>query len=75
MAPSNTVADVLTFEQLAARDYWQPQQIDGRAVQRPGPFVRAAAAPIRYRHDTPEPGEHTADLLAEARTANREVPA
>ena len=75
IAPSNTVADVLASEHLAARDYWQPQQIDGRGVQRPGPFVRAAATPVRYRYGTPQPGEHTAELLAEARAARGEVPA
>jgi crotonobetainyl-CoA:carnitine CoA-transferase CaiB-like acyl-CoA transferase len=70
LAPSNSVADVLAFEHLDARDYWQTQPLpDGRVIKRPGPFVRATGVPIQYRREAPEPGADTADLLAEVRTA------
>lgn len=58
IAPVNTLADVLAFDHLQARGYWQPLRLPGGAeVRAPGPFVRADAAPIRYRRGVPEPGE------------------
>ncbi|HEY7295069.1 MAG TPA: CoA transferase [Dehalococcoidia bacterium] len=64
IAPVNTLADVLAFDQLAARGYWQPLRLaDGRELRAPGPFVRAGATPIRYRRGVPEPGEANGELL------------
>ena len=52
LAPANTVAEVLRFDHLAARDYWQPLVLpDGRTVQAPGPWVRFSATPIRSRQE------------------------
>ncbi len=58
IAPVNTLADVLAFDHLRARGYWQPLRLpDGREVRAPGPFVRAGATPIQYRRGVPQPGE------------------
>ncbi|HZQ37315.1 MAG TPA: CoA transferase, partial [Dehalococcoidia bacterium] len=58
IAPVNTLADVLAFDHLQARGYWQPLRLpDGAELRAPGPFVRAGATPIRYRRGVPEPGE------------------
>ena len=52
LAPANTVTEVLRFDHLAARDYWQPLVLpDGRTVQAPGPWVRFSATPIRSRQE------------------------
>lgn len=41
LAPVNTVADVLAFDHLDARGYWQPLALpDGRTVRAPGAWVR-----------------------------------
>jgi crotonobetainyl-CoA:carnitine CoA-transferase CaiB-like acyl-CoA transferase len=76
IAPVNDVSDVLAFEHLESRDYWQPLELpDGRRLRRPGPFVRLSETPIAYRRGTPAPGEHAEEILAEleAGAAKREV--
>jgi crotonobetainyl-CoA:carnitine CoA-transferase CaiB-like acyl-CoA transferase len=64
LAPSNTVEDVLAFQHLEARGYWQPLELpDGSTLRLPGPFVRAERTPITYRRGTPRAGEHTEEVL------------
>ncbi|HLZ72769.1 MAG TPA: CoA transferase [Dehalococcoidia bacterium] len=65
IAPVNTLAEVMAFDQLEARGYWQPMRLpDGREVRAPGPFVRASATPLRYARGVPAPGEGNAEFLS-----------
>jgi crotonobetainyl-CoA:carnitine CoA-transferase CaiB-like acyl-CoA transferase len=69
IAPVSTVADVLDFQHLYARDYWQPYQLPGGPeVKIPGPFVKLSNTPITYRRPAPAPGVHTGEVAAEVRT-------
>jgi crotonobetainyl-CoA:carnitine CoA-transferase CaiB-like acyl-CoA transferase len=64
LAPVNTVADVVTLEHLKVRDYWDELVLpSGRALQAPGPFVKASATPIAWTRPAPAAGEHTRDVL------------
>ncbi len=70
LAPVNTVADVLAFEQLSVRDFWQTLRLpDGTQLQTAGAFVRMSAKPVVWPRPAPQVGEHTAQLLAEVRSA------
>jgi crotonobetainyl-CoA:carnitine CoA-transferase CaiB-like acyl-CoA transferase len=65
LAPVNTVADVLGLQQLEVRDYWDELRLpSGRTLKTPGAFVKASRTPITWSRPTPEPGEHTAEVLA-----------
>ena len=64
IAPVNTAADVLSFEQLRQREYWRDLTINGQTLQTPGPFVKASATPIRWNRPAPTLGEHTAEVFA-----------
>lgn len=76
IAPVNTVADVLEFEHLQARGYWQPQRLaDGRTLRGLGPFARLSGTPIRYWRAAPAPGEDTEAVLAELQSVGPEVTA
>ena len=72
-APVNTVADVLSSSQLAAREYWDDLALpNGRHLHTAGAFVRASATPVRWALPAPRIGEHTAEVLgASARTSPR----
>ena len=64
LAPVNTVADVLSLEQLDARAYWDDVKLpSGRVVRAPGAFVKPAATPIAWPRPAPAAGEHTAEVL------------
>jgi crotonobetainyl-CoA:carnitine CoA-transferase CaiB-like acyl-CoA transferase len=68
LAPVNTVADVLSLEQLAARDYWDEVALpSGRTLRAPGPFVKATATPVAWTRPAPDVGEHTVEVLAALR--------
>jgi crotonobetainyl-CoA:carnitine CoA-transferase CaiB-like acyl-CoA transferase len=72
LAPVNTVADVLSFEQLTHRDYWQERTLTGgRTVRMPGPFLKASATPIMWPRPAPLLGEHTNDVLGTVRVRDR----
>ena len=74
LAPVNTVADVLAFEHLALRDYWDRYALpDGRVLRAPGPFVRASRRPIAFRRPAPAIGEHTRELEGAPRVQERLV--
>ena len=72
IAPVNTVADVLTFEQLATRDFWRHLTLaNGEVVRTPGPFIRASAAPIGWTRPAPSLGEHTNEVLSTLNVRDR----
>jgi crotonobetainyl-CoA:carnitine CoA-transferase CaiB-like acyl-CoA transferase len=64
IAPVNTAADVLAFEQLQQREYWRDLTIEGPTLQTAGPFVKASMTPIRWDRPAPKLGEHTAEVFA-----------
>ncbi len=70
VAPVNTTADVVAFEQLSIRDFWQSLQMpNGAELRTAGAFVRASGKPVAWPRPTPKVGEHTAELLREVRSA------
>jgi crotonobetainyl-CoA:carnitine CoA-transferase CaiB-like acyl-CoA transferase len=74
LAPVNTVADVVEFAQLQAREYWDELTLpSGRRLRTPGAFVKASATPIRWERPAPGLGEHTEEVLAEVRGASVKV--
>ncbi|MDE0005278.1 MAG: CoA transferase [Rhodospirillaceae bacterium] len=58
IAPINTAGDLLEFEHLRARGWWQ--SVEG--TQAPGAFVRAPASPLRALGRAPRLDEHAALL-------------
>ncbi|MCH8850998.1 MAG: CoA transferase, partial [Chloroflexi bacterium] len=67
IAPFTTIHEVVTSEQLAARQYWPElhHQELGRDLRHPGPFVKLSETPITYRRRPPTVGEHNAEVLGE----------
>jgi crotonobetainyl-CoA:carnitine CoA-transferase CaiB-like acyl-CoA transferase len=64
LAPVNTVADVLGFEHLEERRYWQAYRLpDGRILRAPGAFVRLSRAPVSFERPAPQVGEHGEEVL------------
>ncbi len=75
IAPVNTAADVMDFEQLQSRDYWTTLTSDtGDTFRAPGPFVKASATPIGWALPAPALGQHTDEILRTIGTAPRSVP-
>jgi crotonobetainyl-CoA:carnitine CoA-transferase CaiB-like acyl-CoA transferase len=63
--PMNTVADLLAHDQFAARDYFQPVEVEGQPGLVPGPPVKLGdLAPRDVRH-SPALGQHTVEVLTE----------
>lgn len=76
LAPVNTAADVLAFDQLAAREYWDSITLpSGRTLHAAGPFVKASRTPVRWNRPAPDVGEHTAEVLGGAAPAAAPTPA
>jgi crotonobetainyl-CoA:carnitine CoA-transferase CaiB-like acyl-CoA transferase len=74
LAPVNTVADVLAFDHLVVRDYWDRYELPaGRELRAPGPFVRLSRKPVAFRRPAPAVGEHSRELEGEPRPAARPV--
>jgi len=70
IAPVNTTADVMAFEQLSIRDFWQSLQMpNGTELRTAGAFVRMSGKPVVWARPTPKIGEHTAELLREVKSA------
>ncbi len=71
LVPISNVRDMLDSEQLNAREYWTAVEHPelGRPVTYPGPFAKLGGTPIRYRRRPPLLGEHTREVLREARAA------
>jgi crotonobetainyl-CoA:carnitine CoA-transferase CaiB-like acyl-CoA transferase len=64
IAPVNTVADVLAFEHLEERGYWQAYRLpDGRILRAPGAFVRLSRTPVSFERPAPAAGEHDGEVL------------
>lgn len=63
--PIYDTADVVGSEQLAARDFFVRLGTGRRARTLPGPFARVDGDAFDLRRPAPEPGEHTADVVAE----------
>ncbi|MEM7341554.1 MAG: CoA transferase [Actinomycetota bacterium] len=75
IAPVTTTDEVLGLDQLAARDYWQTVEVDGRPLRFPGAVAKSAVAPLSALPPAPSLGAHTAQVLAEPRTPSIESPA
>ncbi len=70
LAPVNTVADLLEFDQLDARDAWTTLDLPGGdQVRSPGIFARLSKTPMSIRKPSPKPDEHKVEILEEL--ANR----
>ena len=71
IAPVNTAADVMDFEQLQSREYWTPlASPTGDTYRAPGAFVKASATPIGWTLPAPALGQHTDELLRPVATAS-----
>ena len=63
--PVNTAADVVAFEHLQIRDYWDDITLpSGRTLKAPGAFVKASNSPIEWSAPAPAAGAHTEEVLA-----------
>jgi crotonobetainyl-CoA:carnitine CoA-transferase CaiB-like acyl-CoA transferase len=70
VAPVSTVADLLAFRHLEAREFWAKVELpDGRSSLAPGVFARAEATPLRVRRPAPRLDEHGEEIRAEVREA------
>ena len=67
VVPVSTMDDLDENEHLAARSYWRDVERNGQSVKFPGPFARLSETPIEYARPAPALGEHTDEVLAEAR--------
>lgn len=66
IAPVMTLDDMLSFEQLEARDYFHEVELPmGARVRAPGAFARSTAGAFRIARRAPRLGEHTDEVLGE----------
>lgn len=66
IAPMMSLGDLLSFEQLEAREALREITLpDGQRARAPGPFARVSNADFAIRHPAPRLGEHTETILAE----------
>ncbi len=64
IAPVNTAADVVAFQQLKSRDYWREITLGtGEPIRLPGPFAKASKTPIEWTLPAPTLGAHTNEVL------------
>ncbi len=72
MAPISTPAEVVTSEQLAAREFFDEVEHprSGRLVKVPGAFAKCSARPLPVLDPAPRLGQHTDAVLAELETGN-----
>ncbi len=72
IAPVNTIADLLGFAHLDARDFWAKLALpNGASARTPGAFVRSQGGPLPIRRPAPALDQHGAELRAELRTRPR----
>ncbi|MCZ6869706.1 MAG: CoA transferase [Gammaproteobacteria bacterium] len=65
-APVNSVADVLSFEHLDVRDYWQETTLaNGSRVRTPGVFAKASRTPLSVRRPAPQLDQHGDEIRRE----------
>ena len=71
IAPVADMADLATDRQLAAREFFVPvpELRVRRAVRVPGPWARLSVTPLDPPRSAPRLGAHTAEVLAEWKTA------
>jgi crotonobetainyl-CoA:carnitine CoA-transferase CaiB-like acyl-CoA transferase len=62
LAPLSSPGDVLDSEQLAARDFWDHLEVDGRSFRAPGPFAVASVTPLPRLEPAPRLGAHNATV-------------
>ncbi len=69
VVPLSDGKDLLASKQLAEREFWTPlRHADlGEDVPYPGPFAKMSRTPIAYHRPPPRLGEHTDEVLGEAR--------
>ncbi len=66
LAPVNTTADLLEFQQLNARGAWTTQTLgNGNRVRAPGAFAWPTAEPINLRRPAPRLDEHGSEIRTE----------
>ena len=71
-APVQTFDDLLEFEQLEARKYFDEVKLpNGERARVPGAFARSDGQPIAIRRPAPRLGEHTSEILDELREKPR----
>src|SRR5207248_6336049 len=75
IAPVSTPSDVLESDHFAAREYWEPLEINGRRVPTPGPFAKLSATPLPPFGPAPDPGQHNAEVAGEAPRTRAPLPA
>jgi crotonobetainyl-CoA:carnitine CoA-transferase CaiB-like acyl-CoA transferase len=69
LAPINTTADLLKFEQLTARNAWTPVLLaNGATVRAPGRFAWPSGHELEIRRPAPRLNEHGAELRTELQT-------
>jgi crotonobetainyl-CoA:carnitine CoA-transferase CaiB-like acyl-CoA transferase len=73
LVPVSNVEDLLKSEQLKAREFFTRVEHPelSRSLTYPGPFAKFSQTPIQYRRRPPLLGEHTQEILKEARPALR----
>jgi crotonobetainyl-CoA:carnitine CoA-transferase CaiB-like acyl-CoA transferase len=62
--PILTTKDILEFEQLKERDYWEEVEHPelGTSITYPGGFVKLSEAPCKIRRRAPLIGEHNEEI-------------
>lgn len=66
LAPINTVADLVHFEQLDAREAWQEVTLpNGKRARMPGIFAKLSESPIALRYPPPRLNEHGPEIRSE----------
>ena len=76
LAPVNTLDDLLEFDQLLARNYFEARELaDGSVAQAPGAFARGTPKPLRTHRPAPRLGEHGDEIRREAASAVPRRPA
>ena len=69
LVPVSNVEDILSSEQLKAREFWTKIEHPelGCDITYPGPFAKFSQTPIRHHRRPPLLGEHTHQILGERR--------
>lgn len=72
IAPVNTIADLLNFPHLEAREFWQQVQLpNGNECKIPGPFVKSTLGPLTIERWAPTLDQHGDEIRLELREGGR----
>ena len=75
LAPINTVADLVEFEQLSAREAWEPVTLpNGQQALTPGIFAKLSESPLALRRPPPRLNEQGPEIRAEVAQGIRSRP-